>query len=91
MTTGDKAKRATVAIGSLSADEFQIPNGSYRMSPTQAAGSLGKPGINARRFLEFRDITALWGEAYTPDGIEGDLPEQGRNQIQQLHDAGSEP
>lgn len=36
MTTGDKAKRATVAIALLSVDGFQMPDGSYRMSQTSA-------------------------------------------------------
>jgi hypothetical protein len=31
--SSDKAKRATVAIGPLSVDGFQMPDGSYRMSP----------------------------------------------------------
>jgi hypothetical protein len=91
MTTSDKTKRATVAIGSLSVDGFQMPDGSYRMSQTQAAENVGKLEINARRFLDSRGIKASWGRAYTPDSIEGDLPEQGRNQIQQLRDAGLEP
>ena len=80
MTTGDKAKRTLVAIGSLSVDGFQMPDGSYRMSQTQAAECIGKPEINARRFLDFRGIKALRGEGYTPDTIEVDSPEQGRGQ-----------
>jgi hypothetical protein len=80
MTTGDKAKRTTVAIGSLSVDGFQMPDGSYRMSQTQAAECIGKPEINARRFLDSRGIKALRGEGYTPDTIEVDSPEQGRGQ-----------
>ena len=80
MTTSDKAKRATVAIGSLSIAGFQMPDGSYRMSQTQAAECIGKPEINARRFLDSRGIKALRGEGYTPDTIEVDSPEQGRGQ-----------
>jgi hypothetical protein len=79
-TTGDKAKRAKVEIGPLSVDGFQMPDGSYRMSQTQAAESVGKPEINARRFLDSRGIKALRGEGYTPDSIEVDSPEQGRGQ-----------
>ncbi|MEA5451823.1 hypothetical protein VB780_24820 [Leptolyngbya sp. CCNP1308] len=79
-TTGDKAKRSTVAIGSLSIAGFQMPDGSYRMSQTQAAECIGKPEINARRFLDSRGIKALRGEGYTPDTIEVDSPEQERGQ-----------
>jgi len=46
MTTSNKAKRGTVTISPLSADGFHMPNGSYRMSQTQAAESEGKPEIN---------------------------------------------
>ncbi len=80
MTSGDKAKRTTVAISPLSVDGFQMPDGSYRMSQTQAAESVGKPEINARRFLGSRGIKALRDEGYTPDSIEVDSPEQGRGQ-----------
>jgi hypothetical protein len=80
MTPDDKARRAEVAIGPLSVDGFQMPDGSYRMSQTQASESVGKPEINARRFLDSRGIKTLRGEGYTPDTIEVDSPEQGRGQ-----------
>lgn len=80
MTTGDKAKRATVAIGSLSVDGFQMPDGSYRMSQTQAAECVGRPQRNAGRFLESKGIKALRGEGYTPDSIEVDPSDQFRGQ-----------
>jgi len=48
MTTNDKAQRATVQIGPLSVDGFQMPDGSYRMSQTQAAESVGLSERNAR-------------------------------------------
>jgi len=91
MTTGAKAKRITVAIGPSSVDSFQMPDGSYRVSQTQAAESVDQLEINARRFLASRGIKAFPHEAYTPDSIEVNLPEQGRGQIQQLRDAGLEP
>jgi hypothetical protein len=47
-----------------------LPDGSYRMSQTQAADCVGKPEINARRFLSSKAIKALLGEGYTPDSIE---------------------
>ncbi|MBD1877242.1 hypothetical protein H6F75_27560 [Nodosilinea sp. FACHB-131] len=92
-TSSDKAKRATVQIGTLSVDSFQLSDGSYRISPTQMAESVGKPEINARRFLDSRGIKALWSEAYTPDSIEVNSPEQGHSQIQiqHLRNAGLEP
>ena len=49
--SSDKAKRATVAIGPLSVDGFQMPDGSYRMSITGAADSVGLTARNAFAFL----------------------------------------
>ena len=37
MSESIKATRATVAIGDLTVDGFQLPDGSYRMSQTGAA------------------------------------------------------
>ncbi len=66
MTTGDKAKRATVTIGALSVDGFQMPDGSYQMSQTQAGESVGLSERNAREFLQSKGFKALMGEGYTP-------------------------
>ena len=66
MTTNDKAQRATVQIGPLSVDGFQMPDGSYRMSQTQAAESVGLSERNAREFLQSKGFKALMGEGYTP-------------------------
>jgi len=74
-----KAIRANVQIGSISIDGFMLPDGSYRMSQTQAAETIGKPEINARRFLDSRGIKSLLGQGYTPDSIEIDA-EQLRGQ-----------
>lgn len=65
-----KATRATVTIGNLTIDGFMLPDGSYQMSQTQVADAIGKPEINARRFLESKGIKGLLGKAYTPDTIE---------------------
>ena len=65
-----RAVRALVQIGSLTVDGFMLPDGSYRMSQTQAAECVGKPEINARRFLDSKAIKALLGQGYTPDSIE---------------------
>jgi hypothetical protein len=80
MTSNDKAQRATVQIGPLSVDGFQMPEGSYRISQTQAAECIGKPEINARRFLDSRGIKALRGEGYTPDSVAIDSIDQSRGQ-----------
>lgn len=76
MTTNDTDKRATVQIGSLSVDGFQMLNGNYQMSPTQAMGSVGKSPRNAGRLLESKGIKALQGAGYTPDAIEVASSEQ---------------
>jgi len=78
MTDSVKATRTTVQIGSISIDGFMLPDGSYRMSQTQAAECVGKPEINARRFLDSKAIKALLGEGYTHDSIEID---PGENQL----------
>ncbi|MBW4441808.1 MAG: hypothetical protein KME10_11340 [Plectolyngbya sp. WJT66-NPBG17] len=70
MTDSARATRATVTIGNFTIDGFMLPDGSYRMSQTQAAQIIGKPKINARRFLEPKGIKALLGQGYTPGSIE---------------------
>ena len=70
MTESTRAIRALVQIGCLTVDGFMLPDGSYRMSQTQAAECVGKPEINARRFLDSKAIKALLGQGYTPDSIE---------------------
>ena len=70
MTDSVKATRATVTLGDLTIDGFMLPDGSYRMSQTQAAECVGKPEINARRFLGSKAIKSLLGKGYTPDTIE---------------------
>jgi len=42
MSESIKATRATVAIGNLTVDGYMLPDGSYRMSLTQAAETVGK-------------------------------------------------
>ena len=54
MTDSMKATRAAVQIGSFTVDGFMLPDGSYRMSQTQAAECIGRPEINARRFIKSR-------------------------------------
>jgi hypothetical protein len=81
MTEPIKATRATIQLGSLAIDGFMLPDGSYRMSQTQAAECVGKPEINARRFLDSKAIKALLGQGYTPDSVEIEsIPGQLRGQ-----------
>ncbi len=80
MSESIKATRATVAIGALIVDGFMLPDGSYRMSQTQAAETVGKDEINARRFLTSKSINAIRGEGYTPDSIEVESPSDKRGQ-----------
>ncbi|MBD1914437.1 MULTISPECIES: hypothetical protein [Cyanophyceae] len=70
MTTGDKAKRATVAIGPLSVDGFQMPDGSYRMSITGIAEAIGTSQQNASNFLRSNALKALQTSGYTPQTSE---------------------
>ncbi|MEL6137702.1 MAG: hypothetical protein AAFR42_09885 [Cyanobacteria bacterium J06628_6] len=80
MSATEKAKRASTSIGSLEIEGFMMPDGGYRMSQTQVAEAVGKPEINARRFLDSRGIKALLGKGYTPDTIEVEPGEQLRGQ-----------
>ena len=59
MSESVRAVRTSVQIGSLTVDGFMLPDGSYRMSQTQATECVGKPEINARRFLDSKAIKSL--------------------------------
>ncbi|QQE67734.1 hypothetical protein GFS31_44470 (plasmid) [Leptolyngbya sp. BL0902] len=65
MTTHDKAQRATVQIGPLSVDGFQMPDGSYRMSQAGAAEAVGLIRRNAFEFLRSKAAKQLLGEGFT--------------------------
>ena len=65
MSESIKATRATVAIGALNVDGYMLPDGSYRMSQTQAAETVGKEEFNARDFLASKTFKRLSGEGYT--------------------------
>ncbi len=65
MTTADKAKRATVAIGPLNAEGYQMPNGEYRMSLSGAADAVGLAPRNAFDFLRSKAAKRLLGEGFT--------------------------
>ncbi|MGG6242566.1 hypothetical protein ACQ4N7_28475 [Nodosilinea sp. AN01ver1] len=82
-TTGDKAKRATVAIGPLSVDGFQMPDGSYRMSISGTAESVGLTARNAFDFLRSKAAERLLGGGYTGSVSEVEVesaPDQARGQ-----------
>ncbi len=83
MTINDKAKRATVQIGPLSVDGFQMPDGSYRMSISGVAGSVGLTARNAFAFLRSKAAERLLGEGYTDSVSEVEVesaPDQARGQ-----------
>lgn len=65
MTESTKATRATVTIGDLTIEGFMLPDGSYQMSQTQAAGSVGLAPQNASDFLRSKAFKSLVGEGYT--------------------------
>jgi hypothetical protein len=83
MPSNDKAQRATVQIGPLSVDGFQMPDGSYRMSQAGAAKAISESPVYALRFLTSKDSKALLGEAYTdytPEPIEVEATQGDRGQ-----------
>jgi hypothetical protein len=66
MTDGQKATRQIIKIGNLEVEGFMLPDGSYRMSQTQAAGCVGLEERNARDFLQTSALKRLLGKGYTP-------------------------
>ena len=62
MSESIKATRATVAIGALTVDAFMLPDGSYRMSLSQAAECIGKPARGTFDFLQSKALKRLLGE-----------------------------
>jgi hypothetical protein len=65
MTESTKATRATVTIGDLTIEGFMLPDGSYQMSQTQAAESVGLAPQNASDFLRSKAFKSSVGEGYT--------------------------
>lgn len=59
MTNVQKAIRATIKLGEIDLDVFQLPNGKYRMSLTQIANTLGKSHKSIGEFLEGKSPQAL--------------------------------
>ena len=50
----------------MTIDGFMLPDGSYRISQTQAAECVGLTERNTRDFLRSNTLKALLGEGYTP-------------------------
>ncbi|NJR71119.1 MAG: hypothetical protein HC771_22660 [Synechococcales cyanobacterium CRU_2_2] len=73
-----KAQRAIVRIGGLEVEGYQLPDGSYAMSQTQAADAVGLKVQNASDFLRSKTLKALMGEGYTPQIVEIEAEEQAR-------------
>jgi len=55
-----------VKIGALEVDGFMLPDGSYRLSQTQAAECVGMTERNASEFLDSKTFKRLTGDDYTP-------------------------
>ncbi len=91
MSDSIKATRATVAIGALTVDAFMLPDGSYRMSLSQAAECIGKPARGTFDFLQSKAFKRLLGEVqgtfdslpdestdtYKPENLTVDIGESG--------------
>jgi hypothetical protein len=60
-----KATRTTIPIGPLEVEGFMLPDGTYRMSLSQAAEIVGLIARNAFEFLESKAFKTLAGEGYT--------------------------
>jgi hypothetical protein len=59
MSESIKATRAVVAIGDLTVDAFMLPDGSYRMSLSQAANCIGKEAQGISNFLRSKALKRL--------------------------------
>ena len=58
----DKATRAEIQIGSYAVEGFMLPDGSYRMSLSQAAECIGKPARGTFDFLKSKTLKRLLAE-----------------------------
>lgn len=83
MTNPDsRARRAIIQLGNIEIEGFQLPDGGYRLSQTQAAEAVGLKQQNASDFLRSKAIKALLGKGYTAQisTVEIDSDEQSRGQ-----------
>ena len=58
----DKATRAQIQIGIYQVEGFMLPDGSYRMSLSQAAECIGKPARGTFDFLKSKTLKRLLAE-----------------------------
>ena len=67
-----KAVRATIQLGMVLLEVFQLPNGEYRLSQTQVAEAVGKREFSVRDFLQSKSPEALpyKGLAFEKIGVE---------------------
>lgn len=65
MSEVEKARRSYAAIGNLQIEGFRMPDGSYRMSQSQAAECIGLGAQNASRFFQSKAFKALRGNEST--------------------------
>jgi hypothetical protein len=70
MSESIKATRATVMIGEIAMEGFMLPDGSYQMSQTQTAETVGLGVQNVSDFLKSKALKSLSGEGYTPQTSE---------------------
>ncbi len=92
MTDAIRATRTTVTIGSIQVDGFMLPDGSYRMSLSQAAQMVDLSARNAFDFLRSKAIKSLLGEDYTVSAsqeaelveIESEGDKRGQSRIRAL-------
>lgn len=58
----DKATRTEIQIGTYQVEGFMLPDGSYRMSLSQAAECIGKPARGTFDFLKSKTLKRLLAE-----------------------------
>lgn len=78
----DRAQRATITIGGIQLEGFQMPDGSYRMSQSSAAAAIELGRQNVSDFLRSKAIKRLLGKGYTGQisNVEVESSDQTRGQ-----------
>ncbi|HEY9631733.1 MAG TPA: hypothetical protein V6C84_30950 [Coleofasciculaceae cyanobacterium] len=77
MTDLVKAKRTKIILGSLTLNGFVLPDGSFRMSLSQAADSVGLTARNTFDFLRSKAFKSSMKDSYTVPVCEIEAAEQG--------------
>ncbi|NEO88089.1 MAG: hypothetical protein F6J87_28110 [Spirulina sp. SIO3F2] len=65
-----KARRTEIQLGHHIVEGFMLPDGSYRISQTQAAQCIGRSELSTRHFLESKSVYKLLGERYRVVSLE---------------------